>query len=88
MKLEGSGGSQLITAIKHLTKISETFELATVVSAYPDMKVKLDGSNLVLDNDFLIITEASSNCVVGDRVVMASVQNGQVFILLDKVVSG
>lgn len=87
MKLEGSGSSQLIEAIKHLTKSSETIELATVVSPVPDVKIKLDGTNLILDKDFLVLTSSVTDIAINDRVVVASVQNGQTYILLDKVVS-
>jgi len=56
-KLEGSGINQLSQVIRRLGYNEyDRFELATITSISPTL-VKLDGTNLVLDANDLIITE-------------------------------
>lgn len=77
-------------------------ELGTVVKALPDIEIQIDGFDLLLDKDDVILAERlcdhtlvtstgeldiKSPLKVGDRVLVASVRNNQLFIILDKAVT-
>lgn len=58
-RIEGSGASQLVQLIRTIGYNSEiTFELATVTSAPPQLKIKVDHMNVELEKDDLIVAQS------------------------------
>ncbi|MCA1294575.1 DUF2577 domain-containing protein [Paenibacillus sp. alder61] len=58
-RIEGSGASQLVQLIRAIGYNSEiTFELATVTSAPPQLKIKVDHMNVELEKDDLIVAQS------------------------------
>lgn len=58
-RIEGSGASQLVQLIRAIGYNSEiTFELATVTSAPPQLKIKVDHMNVELEKDDLIVARS------------------------------
>ncbi|MFP4976475.1 DUF2577 family protein [Paenibacillus sp. CN-4] len=58
-RIEGSGASQLVQLIRkigHNTDVS--IELATVTSAPPELKIKVDHMNVELEKDDLIVVQS------------------------------
>lgn len=62
-KFEGSGGTQLAMLMKHLGYNKDVdFQLATVTSAPPALKIKVDNMEKIeLDNGDLIVAEHLTN---------------------------
>lgn len=59
IRIEGSGASQLVQLIRELGYNEElSLELATVTSAPPDLKIKVDHMNVDLEKDDLIVAES------------------------------
>lgn len=59
MRIEGSGASQLVGLIRTLGYNSDvTIELATVTSAPPDLKIRIDHMSLELEKDDLIVAQS------------------------------
>jgi HSP20 family molecular chaperone IbpA len=106
-RLEGGGAVRLIQLIQRYGYNKDVdFELATVTSPPPDIKIKVDNVNIELDRDDLIVAqyltkhkrqvkidggatvelEFQDELKVGDRVIVANVKNGQLYIVLDKAV--
>lgn len=88
-RLEGDGATRLIQLIRqHGHNKDVDIELATVTSAPPDIKIQIDNMKIELDKDDIVATAqfASSSVQVGDRVIVASVKNSQLYIVLDKAV--
>jgi len=56
-----------------------------VISVNP-LKIQLE-QKLILEKKFFILTENSPECAVGDKLVMLRAQEGQSYLILDKVVS-
>jgi Protein of unknown function (DUF2577) len=89
-RLEGDGAARLIQLIRqHGYNKDVDIELATVTSAPPDIKLKIDNTKLEIDKDDIVMTETFEKAAAqpGDRVVVASVKNGQLYIVFDKVVT-
>lgn len=58
-RIEGSGASQLVQLIRTIGYNPEiTFELATVTSAPPQLKIKVDHMNVELEKDDLIVAQS------------------------------
>lgn len=58
-RIEGSGASQLVQLIRAIGYNSEiTFEMATVTSAPPQLKIKVDHMNVELEKDDLIVARS------------------------------
>lgn len=60
MRIEGSGFSKMSQVIKNISVTSYngiTLELATVTVPLPNIKVKVDGMNIELEKEDLIIAE-------------------------------
>ncbi|WP_410772183.1 DUF2577 family protein [Fontibacillus sp. BL9] len=58
-RIEGSGASQLVQLIRTIGYNTEiTFELATVTSAPPRLKIKVDHMNVELEKDDLIVVQS------------------------------
>lgn len=58
-RIEGSGASQLVQLIRAIGYNSEiTFELATVTSEPPQLKIKVDHMNVELEKDDLIVAQS------------------------------
>lgn len=58
-RIEGSGASQLVQLIRAIGYNSEiTFELATVTSAPPQLKIKVDHMSVELEKDDLIVAQS------------------------------
>jgi hypothetical protein len=58
-RIEGSGASQLVQLIRTLGYNSDvTMELATVTSAPPELKIKVDNMNVELEKDDLIVAQS------------------------------
>lgn len=58
-RIEGTGASQLVQLIRAIGYNSEiTFELATVTSAPPQLKIKVDHMNVELEKDDLIVAQS------------------------------
>lgn len=106
-RLEGNGAARLIQLMRqHGYNKDVDIELATVTSAPPNIKVKIDNMNIELDRDDLIVAqyltkhkrqvkidggatvelEYQDELKVGDRIIVASVKNDQLYIVLDKAV--
>ena len=57
-RLEGSGLSQLVQAIKKVGfNPYDKFELATVISAPPDLRIQIDNMREVLEKDDVLVAE-------------------------------
>lgn len=90
-RLEGDGAARLIQLMRqHGYNKDVDIELATVTSTPPNIKIQIDNMKVELDSDDIVITETlkKASPQPGDRVVVASVRNGQLYIALDKVVTG
>jgi hypothetical protein len=87
MRLEGSGGTQLVDVIRSLTKSGDTFELGTVLSPAPEISIRLDNDKLVLDKDSLLVCGSATTVAVNDRVLVIPILDGNTYIIIDKVVS-
>jgi hypothetical protein len=106
-RLEGNGAARLIQLMRqHGYNKDVDIELATVTSAPPNIKVKIDNMNIELDRDDLIVAQSlmkhkrqvkinggttseleyQDELEVGDRIIVASVKNDQLYIVLDKAV--
>jgi hypothetical protein len=106
-RLEGDGAARLIQLMRrHGYNKDVDFELATVTSPPPDLKIKVDNVNIELDRDDLIVAqyltkhkrqvringgttvelEYQDELKVGDRVIVASADNDQIYFVLDKAV--
>jgi hypothetical protein len=106
-RLEGSGAARLIQLIRqHGYNIDVDIELATVTSAPPNLKIKVDNMKIELDRDDLIVAQSltkhkrqvkidggatveleyQDELKVGDRVIVASANNGQLYFVIDKAV--
>jgi hypothetical protein len=107
MRLQGTGASQLVQMIREVGRNDfDEFSFATVISAPPNLRIKVDGMPIELEADDIVIAErltkypvrlrASDGTVteytvddelaVGDRVITASMNNGQTYVVLDKAV--
>lgn len=89
MKLEGSGASQMVQVIRNFSK-SSPFEmrLGTVISPVPEIQIQLDGTKLVLDKDFLLVCSSIADTLkADDRVLVSALEDGNTFVIIDKVVS-
>lgn len=107
--MEGSGASKFVQVIRKYGYNKDVeFELATVISPPPAIKIRVDRMKEDLDASDLIIAESLtehtrvvsvndgsvniSNATMtiqsplnaGDRVIVASINNGQTYIVLDK----
>ncbi|WP_127529244.1 DUF2577 family protein [Paenibacillus kobensis] len=59
MRIEGSGASQLVSLIRTLGHNSDVnVELATVTSAPPDLKIRIDHMSVDLEKDDLIVAQS------------------------------
>jgi Protein of unknown function (DUF2577) len=106
-RLEGSGAKRLIQLMRqHGYNKDVNIELATVTSAPPDLKIKVDNMKVELDRDDLIVAqyltkhkrqvkinggetielEFQDELKPGDRVIVASANNGQLYFVIDKAV--
>lgn len=88
-KLEGSGFAQLHQMIKRVGHNNDyTIEFATVTKALPDLEIKVDGMPINLPKEFLVLTDSlfQKGLNVGDRILVSSINDGQTFLLFDKVV--
>lgn len=58
-RIEGSGASQLVQLIRTLGQNTDvTLELATVTSAPPSLKIKVDNMAVELDKDDLLVSQS------------------------------
>jgi HSP20 family molecular chaperone IbpA len=107
-RLEGSGAKRLVQLMRQHGCYNKDveIELATVTSAPPNLKIKVDNMKVELDRDDLIVAQSitkhkrqvkidggatvdleyQDELKVGDRVIVANVKNGQLYIVLDKAV--
>lgn len=123
-RLEGSGAKRLIQLMRqHGYNADVNIELATVTSAPPNLRIKIDNMKVELDRDDLVVAESlldheriysvqgglvsgsvsdgsnlqslsvtegkltiKSPLKVGDRVIVASANNGQLYFVIDKAV--
>jgi len=88
--LTGSGISQLKEMIKRVGHNNDfTVELALVVSPLPNLSIKVIGNELTIPKEFLIATQSAidANLIKNDQILVSAINNGQTFIILDKVVS-
>ncbi|KQC48535.1 hypothetical protein AP057_12735 [Geobacillus sp. Sah69] len=106
-RLEGNGAARLIQLMRHHGYNKDVdIELATITSAPPNIKVKIDNMNIELDRDDLIVAryltkhkrqvkidggatveiEYQDELKVGDRVIVVSANNGQLYFVIDKAV--
>lgn len=106
-RLEGNGAARLIQLMRqHGYNKDVDIELATVTSAPPDLKIKVDNMKIELDRDDLIIAqyltkhkrqvkidggatvelEFQDELQIGDRVIVVSANNGQLYFVIDKAV--
>lgn len=107
-KFEGTGGSQLIQAVrKYGFNKDVEIDLGTVMAAPPGLRVQIDGMKIALEADDLIVAEAltqhnrtvsinggadavltfKDELKVGDRVVLASINGGQNYVIIDRTVT-
>jgi Protein of unknown function (DUF2577) len=107
-RLEGSGAARLIQLIRqHGYNVDVNIEMATVTSAPPDLKIKVDNMKVELDRDDLVVAqyltkhkrqvkinggttvelEYQDELKPGDRVIVTSANNGQIYFVLDKAVT-
>jgi Protein of unknown function (DUF2577) len=107
-RLEGSGAARLIQLIRqHGYNVDVNIELATVTSAPPNLKIKVDNMKVELDRDDLVVAqyltkhkrqvkinggttvelEYQDELKPGDRVIVTSANNGQIYFVLDKAVT-
>ncbi|WP_338461539.1 DUF2577 domain-containing protein [Brevibacillus borstelensis] len=134
-RIEGSGASQLVQIIRQIGYNNyDRFELATVVSPPPDLRIRIDNMALDLEADDLVVTEHLTRhkrivtikheqdterdvgdtepkprdndstgslawtysyvelqfedvLKAGDRVLVASMNDGQSYVILDRVVT-
>jgi Protein of unknown function (DUF2577) len=89
-RFEGDGAARLIQLMRHHGYNKDVdVEFATVTSVPPNVKLKLDNSKLELNNNDVVATDkfASTSINVGDRVALLSFKNGQLYLILDKVVT-
>lgn len=107
LKLEGSPASQLLQMIKqHGYNKDIDIELATVTSAPPALKIKIDNMPVELDKSDLVVAEYltkhartvsigggaeqtlqyTDELKAGQRVIVASINDGQTFVILGKAV--
>jgi len=90
-RLEGDGAARLIQLMRiHGYNKDVDIELATVTSAPPNLRIQIDNMKVELDSDDIVMTETFNKASPqpGDRVIVASVRNGQLYIVIDKVVAG
>jgi ribosome-associated translation inhibitor RaiA len=106
-RLEGSGAARLIQLIRqHGYNVDVNIEMATVTSAPPDLKIKVDNMKVELDRDDIIVAQSltkhkrqvkidggatveleyQDELKVGDRVIVASANNDQLYFVIDKAV--
>lgn len=106
-RLEGDGAAKLVQLIRRYGYNKDVdIELATVTSAPPDLKIKVDNMKVELDRDDLIVAqcltkhkrqvkidggetielEYQDELKPGDRVIVASANNGQLYFVIDKAV--
>jgi Protein of unknown function (DUF2577). len=106
-RLEGDGAARLIQLMRqHGYNKDVDFELATVTSAPPNLRIQIDNMKVELDRDDLVVAqyltkhkrqvkinggttvelEFQDELKVGDRVIVASTRNDQLYIVLDKAV--
>lgn len=89
-ELTGSAFSQLRLLMKQVGYNKDTnIELGTVVSAPPDIRIKLDNETFELEKDDVILASAYATLgpLVGDRVIVISAEEGQRYFVLDKAVT-
>jgi hypothetical protein len=107
-RFEGGGAVRLIQLMRqHGYNKDVDIELATVTSAPPSLKLKIDNAKFEIDSEDVIVAqyltkhkrqvkidsgatvdlEYQDELKVGDRVIVANVKNGQLYIVLDKAVT-
>lgn len=109
--LQGTGASQLVQLIKSYGYNKDVdIELATITSAPPELKIRVDGMSIDLDAEDLIVAKSITNysqaitpftinsttisslqinnqLQVNDRVIVANISAGQLYIILDRAVT-
>lgn len=85
--MEGNGPAKLIQLIKmHGHNRDNDVELATVTSLVP-LTLRLDNDGLTLDGDDLIVSHSAyTNLEVGDKAILFSTSDRQVYFVIDKAV--
>lgn len=104
--IEGSGISQFKALIQTLGYNKDVdIEFATVMTAPPNLRIKIDNMPVELDADDLVICEHLTEhtrkatidggtevdivygaaLAVGDRVIVASNETAQVYVILDRI---
>jgi Protein of unknown function (DUF2577) len=103
-RIEGGPATRLIQLIQRFGYNKDVdFELATVVSPPPNLQIKFDGDEIVLQPEDLVVCEHltehtrrlkdgttltfESSLEVGDRVIVACMDERQLFIVIDKAVT-
>ncbi|UPT60471.1 DUF2577 domain-containing protein [Geobacillus thermoleovorans] len=104
-RIEGGPATRLIQLIQRYGYNKDVdFELATVVSPPPDLRIKFDQyKGIILEKDDLVVCEHLTQHTrrltdgttltfetalkVGDRVIVACMDERQLFIVVDKAVT-
>ena len=104
VRIEGSSESQWVQVIRkfgHNTDVE--FEIGTVLAPPPEISVRLDRDDIILDKQDLVVAESllehtrsmtigdirqsvtmHSPLMIGDRVIIAAMDEKQRYFLLDK----
>ncbi len=85
-------GEKLIQFIKSQDKGKDCIEFGTIVSDLPNIAVKLDKMKVAIPRKFLVLDHALSKpdgsgiSRVGNRVAVVSIENGNRFYVMGRVV--
>jgi len=87
-KPQGNGASQLVQLMRlHGHNKDITFELGTVISAPPEVSIRLDSVEFDLDkSDLIFASRVADSLQPDDRVIVACDDDRKVFYVIDKAV--
>jgi hypothetical protein len=106
-RIYGSGASQLVQLMRQYGYNKDIdVELATVTSAPPNLRIKIDNMSVDLDKDDVIVAQYltgharkvsinggaestlqyNDELKVNDRIIVASINKGQSYVILDRAV--
>jgi hypothetical protein len=86
-RLTGRGGSQLVQLIRSIGYNRDVdIRFGTIVSPPPDIKLQIDDSKILFDEDDVVVAWSVRNDLeVGSRVIVATIKDGQQHIILDRI---
>lgn len=88
-RLEGRGGSQLAQLIRMIGYNRDVdIRFGTITSPPPDIKLRIDNVPIEFDREDVVVGWSVRNDLeMGSRVIVATINNGQLHVILDRAVT-